>query len=248
MRIKTIRVLILAASLSVTIPFISKYIITLINLSINGNSLIENLLIRIFFYSIQTGLAVLFARFILRYSVSDMGFNFKNFNETIRELRRFIIIWFPLVIAFYFISLKFVSGFSTYISSYYIKDSKMLLIDFIIGCLLAGIGEEPLFRGLIVIVLSSVITKEINIGKFKLPITAILSGIFFMIAHIVYEISPFRVVRIDYLQLFITFCLGTVWATLFIRTKSLIGPILAHSYANTIQIMSGYFVAYFILK
>lgn len=246
-RVRTMGLLILAASLSIIIPFVSRGIVNLLDLNFLENVLIGEILRKILFYSIQTGLAVLFVRFVLHQSVSDMGFNFKNFKETIRVLKRFISIWFLLVITFYFISLKFVSGFNNYISGYYVKDAKMLTIDFIGGCLLAGVGEEPLFRGLIVILLFSVITKEIHIGKFKLPITAILSGILFMMAHIAYEVSPFRVVYVDYLQLFFTFVLGTVWATVLIRTKSLIGPIIAHSCANTIQIMTGYFVAYFIL-
>jgi len=177
-----------------------------------------------------------------------MGFNLANWKLTVKQVTRFVLIWFVLVTTFYSLSLNFVPGFDTYVSTYFVRDTTMVIKDFIAGCLLAGLGEEPLFRGLVVIMLSSAISAQIRIGKYKLPMVALVSGLLFMIAHIVYEISPFRVVRIDYLQLLITFTLGTVWATFLIKTKSLVGPILAHTIANIIQIMTGYFVAFFILK
>jgi len=86
-----------------------------------------------------------------------------------------------------------------------------------------------------------------TIGNVQLPYVSILSGLVFSIAHIVYDITPFRIVRIDYLQLLITFFLGTMWATMLIKTKSLLGPVLAHTLANTIQIMSGYYIAFYVL-
>ncbi len=49
------------------------------------------------------------------------------------------------------------------------------------------------------------------------------------------------------IQLGITFLLGIVWSVMFLKTKSLLGPVIAHTCANTIQIMSGYIAAYFFI-
>lgn len=246
-KIKNILIIVSTIAISIIIPFTSKYIVGLMGSFGNENSLMVYVLKSIVFYALQTGMAILVVRYLLKYSISDMGFNLKNWKTSIKYVLKFSLIWLILDILFYLICIKYMRGFDSYIAYYYVKDSNNLLKDILVGCMMAGIGEEPLFRGLIILILSPVITNQLNLGKIKLPLLALFSGFIFMLAHIVYEISPFRVVRIDYMQLFLTFLLGTTWATIFIKTKSLLGPIMAHSFANTIQIMSGYFVAFLIL-
>ena len=199
------------------------------------------------FYTLQTGMAVFTIKYVYGYPISCLGFNLENWRTSITLVMRFVVVWLILNILFYFICLNFVPNFDSYIEYYYVKDSNRLLRDLAVGCFLAGVGEEPLFRGLVVLLLSPVVTKNLKIGGVQLPYLAFISGFIFMIAHIVYDITPFRVVRIDYLQLMLTFLLGTIWASILIKTKSLLGPVLAHTLANTIQIMSGYFVAFYIL-
>ena len=234
-------------AVSLIIPFVSKYVVGLLNSVSSGTSIEIYVMKSLVFYIIQTGLAVLIVRYVFGYPMSHMGFTLKNWKTSITLTMRFIAIWLILDIVFYFICLNFVSNFDSYIKYYYVEDSNNLLRDFVVGCLFAGVGEEPLFRGLVVLVLTPVVTSKVKIGKVQLPFLALISGFIFMIAHIVYDVSPLRIVRIDYLQLMLTFILGTIWASIFIKTKSLFGPVLAHTLANIIQIMSGYFVAFYVL-
>jgi membrane protease YdiL (CAAX protease family) len=229
------------------LPVASSHISLLPGTYIDGNSLVGGIILTIFFYSIQTGISIIIGCFILHSSITEMGFNLKDVKVTLRMLGWFIPIWLLLDILFYMIGLNCIADFDTFVSHYYVINKLTMQKDLIIGCLLAGMGEEPLFRGLIVASLVKIITRYVGVGKVKIPLVAIMSGLLFASAHIEYRIMPFRIIYIDVIQLSITFILGVFWSIMFIKTKSLLGPIIAHMCANVIQNMSGYFVAYYIL-
>lgn len=238
--------IIFVTAVALFLPVISSYISLLPGTHIDGNSLSGGIFLTIFFYSIQAGIPIVFGSFIMHNSIKEMGFNLRNVKLTLRILRWFIPIWLLLDILFYVIGVNCIAGFDTYVLHYFVKDKMAMQKDLIIGCLLAGLGEEPLFRGFIVTSLVTAITRYVDIGKVKIPLVAIVSGVLFALAHIEYQIMPFRIINIDGIQLSITFILGTLWSVMFIKTKSLLGPIIAHMCANVIQITSGYFIAYYI--
>lgn len=244
--LKVILIILLTAIISVLFPLIAKLCVEYVQPRITQDYLINNLTTGIIFYTVQTGLSILFVKIILKKSLSEMGFNTHNKTNALKIIKWFLGIWLILVTAFYTVAVMVVPDFSTYIKIYYVKDTSRLVIDIIKGCLLAGIGEEPLFRGVVILLLTCVISISKN-EKRSILAVALLSGVFFSAAHIAYNVFPFEIVLIDYVQLTITFILGTFWAVLYMRTKSLVWSIIAHSCANTIQILMGYFVAYFIL-
>lgn len=245
--LKNIGKIIFVTAVALFLPVISTYISLLPGTYIDGNSLAGAVFLAIIFYSVQTGIPIIFGRLLVHRSITEMGFNLQNVKLTIKMLRWFIPIWLLLDILFYVISLNYIADFDAYISHYFVNDKLMMQKKLIIGSLLAGMGEEPLFRGFIVTSLVTVISRYVVVGKVKIPLVAIMSGVLFALAHIEYQIMPFRIIYIDGVQLGITFILGTFWSIMFIKTKSLLGPIIAHMCANVIQIMSGYVVAYYVL-
>lgn len=245
--LKNIWTIIFVTAIALFLPVICSYISLLLGTNIDGNSLAGGIFLSIVFYSVQTGIPIIYGCFIMHRSITEMGFNINNVKLTLRMLGWFIPIWLLLDILFYVIGLIYITDFDLFISHYFVKDKLTMQKDLIIGCVLAGIGEEPLFRGFIVTSLIMIIKRYVAVGKVKIPLVAIMSGLLFALAHIEYQIMPFRIIYIDGIQLSITFILGTFWSIMFIKTKSLIGPIIAHMCANVIQIMSGYFVAYYIL-
>ena len=240
-------IIIFVITVALFLPVTINYITLLPGTYVDGNSLAGGIFLAIFFYSLQIALAIIFGKFIMHRSITEMGFNLRNVKLTLKMLGWFISIWLLIVILFYMIGLNCIEGFDVFVSHYFVKDKLAVQKKLIIGCLLAGLGEEPLFRGFIVTSFIAIITKYVGAGKVKIPLVAIVSGVLFALAHIEYQIMPFRIVYVDGIQLSITFMLGTFWSIMFIKTKSLLGPIIAHMCANTIQIMTGYFVAYYIL-
>jgi membrane protease YdiL (CAAX protease family) len=245
--IKNIWRIIFIIVVALFLPVVSSYLSSLPGAYIDGNTLAGGITLTIFFYSLQAGVSILLGCFILHISINEIGFNLKNVNLTLRMLGWFVPIWLLFDILFYAIGLNCINGFDAFVSHYYVIDKLAMQKDLFIGCVLAGMGEEPIFRGFVVASLVTIITKYIGIGKVQIPLVAILSGILFALAHIEYQVMPFRILYIDGIQLSITFLLGTFWSVMFIKTKSLLGPIIAHMCANIIQIMSGYLVAYYIL-
>ena len=240
-------IIIFVITVALFLPVTINYISLLPGTYVDRNTLAGGIFLTIFFYSIQTGIPIIFGIFIMHRSITELGFNLRNIKLTLRLLGWFIPIWLLIVILFYVIGLNCINDFDVFVSHYFVKDKLTMQKDLIIGCLLAGMGEEPLFRGFIITSLVTIITRYVGVGKVKIPLVAIITGLLFALAHIEYQIMPFRIINIDSIQLSITFSLGTFWSVMFIKTKSLLGPIIAHMCANTIQIMTGYFVAYYIL-
>ena len=55
--------------------------------------------------------------------------------------------------------------------------------------LLSGLGEEPLFRGFVMVFLAKNWNKVFTIGKCEFPITIIIATLLFMIAHLHIDIA-----------------------------------------------------------
>lgn len=202
---------------------------------------------RFVFYFVQILIPILILKLYTRKSISQMGFNTHNRNLSFKTLKSFIKVWTVVVISFFVLALLFYKGFGTYIQSKCPLDYYNIVKNFIDAVLLAGIGEEPLFRGLVVLILFKYWNESFKIGKFVVPYVSILSGFIFMIAHVGFSVYPyFTITYYDPLQLAFTFVLGTFWATVFVKTKSLLCPILAHSSANAIQFTIGYITSFLI--
>ncbi len=58
----------------------------------------------------------------------------------------------------------------------------------------------------------------------------------FMFGHVNFELSPFRLTYFNWLQQVTVVIFGIFYAFLFVRTRSLVGPILAHNLLNGVVV------------
>lgn len=107
--------------------------------------------------------------------------------------------------------------------------------------LLSGPSEEILFRALPVTVLTYVLGKSVKVKK-HITLEVILASILFSIAHIKWSLEPFTV-QADCFQLVYAFVLGTIQGVAYQKSRSILYPILMHSFSNVIMVGTGYLFA-----
>lgn len=110
--------------------------------------------------------------------------------------------------------------------------------------LLSGTCEEPLFRGMVMVVLARYMKGMHQIGKWEIPTTGIIATVLFMLAHIGFTLSPFAITHFSVLQQFTALGLGVYYAVSFHRTGSLLCPILSHNFANVVIVGVRYVMVY----
>lgn len=104
--------------------------------------------------------------------------------------------------------------------------------------LLSGPMEEIVFRALPVTLLTYAFGKSIEIkGSFTLEV--ILASILFAFAHASWSIAPLHF-EADYFQLIYAFAMGTVQGIVYQKTKSILYPVLMHSFSNVLMVGGGY--------
>ena len=204
-----------------------------------------DILYRVVFYSVQIILPILALLIFTKGQLNQAGFNMHNKAMTLRLTALFLGGWAAFITLFYGIFLAVSPGFRFYVIQSFPLEANRFVNNIVIGGLLAGIGEEPLFRALVTYILMKSFGTNISIiDKKTIWVISILTGVIFMSAHIDYVIVPaFSIVSIDPLNLASTLVLGTIWSMIYLRTKSLLGPILAHSGANIIQYSVGQIAA-----
>lgn len=107
-----------------------------------------------------------------------------------------------------------------------------LLSNLFFQSIFPGLGEEPLYRGFLIVFLmghlwdtnKSISTKHENL-------IILLSATIFAIAHVSYAFDPFTIFYDSY-QLLTAFVLGGFQAFVFIKTRNLWGSIWIHNIAN----------------
>ncbi len=109
---------------------------------------------------------------------------------------------------------------------------------------LSGPSEEVIFRALPITVLMYAFGKSIPI-KGNITLEVILASVLFSFAHTNLSLSPFAF-EIDYFQIFYAFVLGTIQGIVYQRSKSILYPVLMHSFSNVLMVGIGYlFIALF---
>ena len=106
---------------------------------------------------------------------------------------------------------------------------------------LSGTSEEILFRALPITLLIFIFgtNKKISIKTWNIPLEIIISALFFSIAHISWSLYPF-IINLDLFQLIYAFVLGIAYGYAYIRSQSIVYPILMHSISNVLMVGIGY--------
>ena len=178
---------------------------------------------------IQMTLALLIM-YIL-YKTENIQFNLKpkKNSKGIKYTIIFIIIISIYVILSYLIGYKFNS-----ITPYQYELSVINIIGTLFFQLfISGTSEEILFRALPISILKR--TMDGNKNKFIIISTAVL----FSIAHINWTISSMSI-SFSIFQLVYAFILGLAYGFTYIKSKSIIYPIIMHGMSNFLMVGIGY--------
>ena len=103
---------------------------------------------------------------------------------------------------------------------------------------LSGPAEEIVFRALPIVLLTFSFGRSIKI-KGNLTLEVMLASILFAFAHVDWSLSPFAF-RFSLFPIIYAFVLGTIQGAVYQRTKSILYPILMHSFSNVLMVGGGY--------
>ena len=229
------------------IPMLARVIAQLIDYSFILNDPMCQLLYMFVTYTLQVALAILAIKLLVTRRLPDAGFNLQNKAESMKVFLRFMLVWTGILVVFYAVALTLMPSFLDYLRSFCPPDALYGVKNVVGGSMLAGLGEEPLFRGLVLLFLAKHWQGDIRIGKLRLTHASLITGFIFMTAHIGYVFVPrFEIIHFDALQLCYTFVLGITWSHMLEKTGSLLAPVLSHIWANFIQYALAY-VTVFVL-
>ena len=185
---------------------------------------------------LQLAFTVLVMKFIFRMKLCDWGFNLNKLPESLRIFAWFTLIYLGIVLLRRLPDL--IAGTAPSYGYPLTAENMAGVMGF--QLLLSGSGEEPLFRGLVMIVLGKYWTGTHRIGSVEIPTVGIVATILFMLAHVGFSFSPFAVTHFSLSQQIMAMGLGLYYAIVFHRTGSLVGPIISHGYSNAILFVIGY--------
>lgn len=191
-------------------------------------------------HHILQGLFALFAILILsrlfKTSLKDFGFNLNECRYAVSLVLRFSLFWFFLQGSIGVLMMVFGDTSAAF---QFPLTARNFGGYFAFQILLSGTSEEVLFRALVMSPIF-IIGKRAGLPEKS---SALLAGgiatLIFMLAHINITFAPFRVTDFNLLQQLTVFTFGAFYAFLFTKTRSLLGPILAHNLLNAIIVTIG---------
>jgi membrane protease YdiL (CAAX protease family) len=104
--------------------------------------------------------------------------------------------------------------------------------------LLSGPAEEVVFRALPIVLLTYSFGKSIEI-KGGVTLEVILAAVLFAFAHVSWSLMPLAF-EANYFQLIYAFALGTIQGVVYQRSRSILYPVLMHSFCNVLMVGGGY--------
>jgi membrane protease YdiL (CAAX protease family) len=204
----------------------------------------DRFMIKVLHQLFQGLLAVLALKLLMRKPFAELGFKCGNSVQGIKYIFYFLVLWTWVVVIFYIVSLHINPGFAQYILGYYQPDRENIIRTLSYEGTMTGLGEELLYRALVLLPLMKYWDRCVRIGRLEIPHAVLLSGLIFAVGHIGFTFVPFQLVSIDYLQVTFNFILGIWWGMIFIKTKSLLWPVIAHNSSNFMMYLIGFITAF----
>ena len=112
--------------------------------------------------------------------------------------------------------------------------------------LLTGTAEEIVYRALPVTILVHSFGKSISIYK-DITLEVVLAAVLFSFAHAKLTLIPFDM-EINYYSLLYSFMMGMIQGIVYQKTRSLVYPMLMHSFSNVLMTGMGYFFSLVVTK
>lgn len=109
-----------------------------------------------------------------------------------------------------------------------------LAAGWLLAMITAGLGEETIFRGLLVGMLVVLTPGRIRLGRFEIPIAGVFVALLFGLAH--YQSFSHSPLHLAIAQQVYAFAWGVTYVWLMERSKSLVAPIVAHGVGNFVEV------------
>jgi membrane protease YdiL (CAAX protease family) len=191
----------------------------------------------------QAAVAILLYRFLFNKGMRDLGINLNNKTRSVYYFGCFALAWL-VIIAIYLVSNYFFFPNTWFaLTTAEIPLANLITTTLIFQAIFPGMGEEILFRGLILNILAQWVFPHYKQHKVSKIGMVILSSFYFAVAHVYFKVLPFELTHFDPLQIVTALGCGAAYAVMFLRTKSLLAPILAHNFSNTTATICGYLIA-----
>ncbi|WP_238322750.1 CPBP family intramembrane glutamic endopeptidase [Gorillibacterium massiliense] len=186
----------------------------------------------ILWYVVQIAFTYLLLKGIFRKPLTELGFNLRSFTSSLRFIFAFIILYPILYMGIGKLLIDmgangFTAGLGTVSRLYLIK-------EFMCYGLLPGTGEEPFFRVFVIQLLFLAFGNGDHhepVERKTKGVLILLSSIFFSIGHIFISWAPFSL-HYDPLQLALAFGLGIIYSIMYLRTKSILAPVVCHNFSD----------------
>jgi len=98
----------------------------------------------------------------------------------------------------------------------------------------SGVCEEPIFRGLLVGLLTALAPGRVRVGRVDLPVAGVLVALLFGAAH--YETFLVDPLPLAIAQQLYAFAFGLVYVWLMERSRSLLAPVVAHGVGDAVEV------------
>ena len=184
-------------------------------------------------------LVILLLGRMFRIPLTEFGFNLNKWRYSVRLVLQFCLFWFFVqgVMGYMMVSSGGQAAFLAFFN--FPLTTWNLGGYFAFQILLSGTSEEILFRALVMTPLLVYGKRAGLADKPTALLTAGITTLIFMLAHINIAFNPLRVTHFNLLQQFASLGFGIFYAFLFLRTRSILGPILAHNLLNAVIVIVG---------
>lgn len=193
----------------------------------------DNCFLRISIHHVVQGVIAFVCVFllsrILKMKLYDFGFNRNRFLFAVRRILLFSGFWFVIQLS---LSILLARTTSMDIALSYPLTARNFIGNFAFEVLLSGTSEEILFRALAIPFMVCVLRKFVWSEKIVHAIAASAATLVFMLAHINFNLHPFRVTHYNLAQQMTCLVFGQFFGYLQIKTNSVLGPMLAHNILN----------------
>lgn len=175
---------------------------------------------------VALALVFAYARFS-KTGMADFGFTRARFHESLRPVGVFCLFWLIIQFAFGYLHIYVLK--LPYSLPYRINTFNFTTY-FLFEVLLSGTSEEILFRSMILLVISHILRNESK--PFRLAAAIGISTFIFMLDHISFTLSPFRLTHFNVYQQLTALVCALFYAWLIEKYKTVYSAMLAHNLVN----------------
>ncbi|PCC69342.1 hypothetical protein SAMN02745121_08063 [Nannocystis exedens] len=109
-----------------------------------------------------------------------------------------------------------------------------IVAGWLLAMITTGLGEETVFRGLLVGMLVVLVPGRVRAGRFEVPVAGVIVALLFGVAH--YESFQYHPLHQAIAQQIYAFAWGLVYVWLMEQSRSLLAPIVAHGVGNFVEV------------